>query len=106
MDGFIKMPLGMEVGLSPGDFVLDGAQPTSPHKGGGAPNFWAHVYCGQTAVWIKMLLGTDVGLGPEDFVLDGDPAFPFLKKGADPPCIIFGPCLFWPNGWMDQDATW
>ena len=20
--------------------------------------------------------------------------------------LIFGPCLLWPNGWMDQDATW
>ena len=59
MDGCIKMPLGMEVGLSPGDFVLDGAQSTPPHKGGGAPNFWANVYCGQTAAWIRMLLGTD-----------------------------------------------
>ena len=19
---------------------------------------------------------------------------------------IFGPCLLWPNGWMDEDATW
>jgi len=19
---------------------------------------------------------------------------------------VFGPCLLWPNGWMDQDATW
>jgi len=19
---------------------------------------------------------------------------------------IFGPCLLWPNGWMDQDGTW
>jgi len=25
-------------------------------------------------------------------------------KGAQPP--IFGPCLLWPNGWMDQDVTW
>jgi len=25
-------------------------------------------------------------------------------KGAQPP--IFGPCLLWPNGWMDQDAIW
>ena len=24
-------------------------------------------------------------------------------KGAQPP--IFGLCLLWPNGWMDQDAT-
>jgi len=22
------------------------------------------------------------------------------------PRPIFGPCLLWPNGWMDQDATW
>jgi len=19
---------------------------------------------------------------------------------------VFGPCLLWPNGWMDEDATW
>jgi len=31
------MPLGMEVGLSPGDFVLDGHPALSP-KGGGAPS--------------------------------------------------------------------
>jgi len=30
--GCIKMPLGIEVGLSPGDFVLDGTQPP-PKKG-------------------------------------------------------------------------
>jgi len=39
MAGWIKMPLGMEVGLHPGDFVLDG-DPTPPNKmGGTAPNF-------------------------------------------------------------------
>jgi len=33
----MKLVLGMEVGLSPGDFVLDmGTQPPPP-KGGGAP---------------------------------------------------------------------
>jgi len=42
-----------------------------------------------------MPLGIEVGLGPGDFVLDG----------GDPP-QIFGPCLFWTNGWMDQDGTW
>jgi len=30
--------------------------------------------------------------------------FPFSQKEAEPP--IFGPCLLWPNGWMDQDGTW
>jgi len=22
------------------------------------------------------------------------------------PTLLFGPCLLWPKGWMDQDATW
>jgi len=35
------MPFGMEVGLSPGDFVLDGDSAPSP-KRGGAPRFSAH----------------------------------------------------------------
>jgi len=41
-----------------------------------APQFAAHVCCGQMAAWIKMLLGMELGLGPGDFVLDGDPSPP------------------------------
>jgi len=37
--GCIKMPLGTEVGPSPGDFVLDEDPAPFPNKGGGAPNF-------------------------------------------------------------------
>ena len=48
------------------------------------------VYCGQTVKRIKMKLGMQVGLGHCHTVLDGDP----------------GPALLWPNGWMDEDATW
>jgi len=44
----------------------------------------------------------EVGLSPGDIALDGDPAP--LPNGAEPP--IFGPRLLWPNGCMDQDATW
>jgi len=102
--GCIKMPLGMEVDLSPRDFVLDG-DPTPSQKGGGAPQFSAHVYCGQTAEWIKMALGMQVGLGPVNIVLDGD-TDPLPKKGGRAPRPIFGPSLLWPNGCMDQDATW
>ena len=51
-----------------------------------------------------MALGMEVGLGPGHIVLDGDPA-PLPKKGTEPP-FDFDQCLFWPNGWMDQDATW
>jgi len=45
------MPLGMEVGLGPCDFVLDG-DPGAPTKKGAEPppQFSAHVHCGQTAV--------------------------------------------------------
>ena len=68
------------------------------------PFFSAHVYCGQTAVWIKMLLGTEAGLGPGHNVLDGDPAPPQKKGTQQPP--IFGLCVLWPNCWTDQDATW
>ena len=63
----------MEIGLSPGDFVLDGDPVPSPKRGRN-PQFSAHVYCGQTAGWIKMPLGAEVGLGLRDIVLDGDPA--------------------------------
>jgi len=53
--------------------------------------------------WNKMPLGREVGLDPSNIVLDGDPALPPPKR-AEPP--IFGPCLLWANGWVDQDATW
>jgi len=145
------MPLSMEVGLNPGDFVLDGDparsqkgaepsrnfQPTSivakrcmdqdatwyggrprptrhcvrwrpsppPLKGHTQPSqFSANVRCGQTAGWTKMPIVMEIGLGPGDFVFDGDLATP--RKKAHPPHPIFGPCLLWPNGLMDQNATW
>jgi len=49
-----------------------------------------------------MPLGMEVGLGPGDCVRWGPSSSP--KGGGAPP--IFGPCLLWPNGWIDQDATW
>ena len=59
----MKLVLGTEVGLSPGDFVLDGDPAPYPKRG-------------QMTAWIKMPLATEVALGPGDFVLDGDPAPP------------------------------
>ena len=37
MPGWIEMALGMVVGLSPGEFVLDG-DPAPSQKGGGVPS--------------------------------------------------------------------
>ena len=74
MTGWIKMALGMEVGLGPGDFVCDG-DPAPPEKRAHHPtHFLAYVYCGQTAGWMKTPLGTEVDLGPGHVVLGGVPA--------------------------------
>ena len=86
------MPLGMEVGLGAGDFVLDGDPAPLHKKGVEPPQFSAHVYCGQTAGWIKMALGMQVGLSPGDFVLGSQ----LPIKGAQPQFFpVFVPCLLW-----------
>ena len=73
MAEWIKMPLGMEVGLGPGEFGSDGDPSPLPKTGTEPPpQFSAHVHCGQTAGWIRMPLGTEVGLGPGGILLDGD----------------------------------
>jgi len=69
---WIKMPLGTETELGPGDFLLDGA-----------PQFSDHVYCSQTAGGTKITLGMELGLGPGNVVLDGNPA-PLPQKGGTP----------------------
>jgi len=51
-----------------------------------------------------MPLGMEIRLGLDDFMFGGDPA-PLRKKGHSPNPLS-GPCVLWPNGWMDQDATW
>ena len=70
------MSLGMELGLGPGDFVLNGDPASLPKRGAEPPQFSAHVYCGQTVGWMKLVLGTEIGLGPGDFVLNGEPSPP------------------------------
>ena len=89
------MPHDTEVGLGPGDIVLDG-DPAALKRGHSA-HLSAHVHCGQTVGRIKMPVSTKVGLGPGHIVLDEDPAPP---KGAQTP--IFSPCLLWPNGRPSQ----
>ena len=86
--GWIKMKLG--------HIVLD--------EDSAVPPLSVHACCGKTAGWIKMRLSREVGLGLGDLVLDGNPA-PLPKKGAQWVPIL-GPCLLWPNGWMDHHASW
>ena len=87
----------MEVGLGPGDFVLDG-DPGTPRKRAPHPTqFLTHVYCGQTGGWIKMPLSTEVNLDPCDIVLDGVAAPP--KRGTAPEFSVHI-CRGQTAGWM------
>jgi len=47
------IPLGTEVGLGPGDMMLDGDPAPPPAKRGTAPQFSADVYCGQTVAHLS-----------------------------------------------------
>jgi len=68
------------------------------------PNFWF------SSIVVKRLDASRCNLvygyrpQPRDFVLGGDPVR-LPKKGAEL-TQIFGPCLLWPNVWIDQDSTW
>ena len=66
-------------------------------KRGHSAQFSAHVYCGQTSVWIRMQLGTMVGLGRGNIVLDVDPAPP--ARGTAPHQISAHVCCGQTAGW-------
>jgi len=53
--GWIEMKLGVQVGLGCRHIVLDG-DPAPPPPRGTAPQFSAHICCGQMAAWIKNML--------------------------------------------------
>jgi len=54
-----------------------------------------------------MPLGTDVGLVLRDVVFETSMWTQLLpEKGHTHPQPIFGQCLFWSNGWMDEDVAW
>jgi len=95
------MALGMNVGLSEGDFVLDEDPAPLPTRGGASPIFgpfllWPNGWMHQDATWYggrPQPRGLCVRWGPS----------PSPVKKAEPP--IFGPSLLRLNGCMDQDAT-
>jgi len=80
--GWIKMLLGMEVGLGPGDCVRWG--PTSPLQNGAEPPIfspcllWLNGWMDQDGTWHEGRLGSG------HVVLDGDPAPPPQKGDRAP----------------------
>ena len=134
MAAWIQMSLGMELGLGPGDFVLDRDPAPLPKKGAESPQILDPCLLWPNGWMDQIVLGMEVGLSPGDFVLDGDPV-PFPKRGRIPQfsahvycgqtagwikmtlgmevgvgaghIVLDGdPPLLWPNLWMHQDATW
>ena len=76
----------MEVGLSPGNFMLHGDPAPLPKKGAEPPfQFSAHFYCGQMARCIKMPLGTEVNPGQATLCLMGSQLLPL--KGVQSPIL-------------------
>jgi len=101
--GCIKMPLGMEVGLSPRNFLLDGDPAPLPKRRRSPPIFspcllWPNGWMDQDGTWH----GGRPWSCPH--CARWRHSCPPPKRGQSPP--IFGPSLLWPNGCMDQDATW
>jgi len=88
--GWMKMKLGMQVGLVPGHIVLDG-DPAPLPKGAQTPNFRS---ISVVAKWPR----------PRRLCVRWGPSSPPHKKGAQLP--IFGPCLLWPNGRPSHICYW
>jgi len=83
MAAWIKMPLGVEIGLGPGDFVLDGDPAPPPQRGQTPKSFgpcllWRNGWMDQDRTWH--------GHRPEPrrLSVSWKPS-PLPKKGAEPP---------------------
>jgi len=100
--GWLKITLGIEVGLGPGHIVLDGDPAPLPKKGTEPPIFslfllWPNGWMHQHATWYG---GRP---RPRPHCVSWGPSTP-TQKGAQP--AIFGPCLLRKNSCIYQDTTW
>jgi len=88
MAGWIKMPLGMEVGLGPSDIVLDGDPAPLPKKGAEppifgpcllSPNGWMDIQPGngEGLFWFRCFINMSL-----IYLLTYLDAYPFLTWGG------------------------
>ena len=97
----IKMPLGMEVGLDPGDIVLDG-DPASPfQKKGTEPpfQFSAHICCDQMVDGPRRNLVRRQACQPKRHCVRWGPSSFVPKKGR-------APSQFFAHVYCGQTAGW
>jgi len=99
--GWIKIKLGLRVGLGPGHIVLNGDPAPPSKKGGRVPHFWPMSIVAKRLDGSRWHLARRWPRSRPHCARWGFSSPP--KKGAPP---IFGPFLLWPNGWIDQDDTW
>jgi len=85
MAGWIKMPLGRDIGLRTSDIVLDGDPAPPPQRRGRAPQFSAHIWCGQMAGWIKMP-------HPKQHCVRWGPSSPSPNRGQSPQFLAHVHC--------------
>jgi len=95
----MKLVLGMEVGLSPGDFVLDGDPAAPPPKGHSTPNF-RHI-----SVAAKWLMDQDVTWygampRPRRLCVGWGPRCPLPKRGRQTPKFLAHVYCDQTVGWM------
>jgi len=100
--GWIMIPLGTEVGLSPGYIVLDGVPAPLMERGIAAPTFWMSVVAKQSPIAADSELWYRISWRRRWHCVNWDSAPPW--KSGKVSAALFGPCLLWPKGWIDQDT--
>jgi len=102
------MPLGTEVGLGPGNIVLDW-DPAPPSKRAQQLPHWAH-FSAPSSTFGPGLLWPNGWMNQDAIWYGGRPwrrphcSLP--KKEAAEPLPFFGTCLLWPKSSMNQGVTW
>ena len=79
------MPLGMELGLGPGDFVLDGDPVALPSPKGYSPPIFGPYLLRPNGCMDQDVTWYGGRPRPGDFVLHRDPAPPLQKRGGATP---------------------
>jgi len=82
--------------FGPGEFVLDGDPTPLPKKGTEPPNFRPMFIVAKRLSGSRWYLAWRLASAQATL----------CQMETQHPSPIFGPFVLWPNGWMNQDATW
>jgi len=103
--GRMKMKLGTQVGLVPGNIVLDGVPAPPPPKGHSLPPIFGPYLLRSNGCMDQDVTWYEARPRPRRLCVRWRPRSP-SPKGGGAPLQIFGPCLLRPNGLRDEAGTW